>query len=237
VLLTVLVVGALGTAAVTWHTGPLVRLARTIGIGRPHRLLAAVTPARPSDDYAILHKDITGEPVTYDPCKPIHYAINPDGAPPDYLSFILPAVAAAQQASGLEFVYDGVSTDAWDSRQKGTSTRPVLIAFLDKLESPTASSDAVGLGGSSWLELDGPVRPHYLTGSIALKRSWFAEESGEHRTADEQSVVMHELGHVLGLDHVDDHDEVMYPSSHGQTSYGPGDLAGLALLGDGTCSN
>jgi predicted Zn-dependent protease len=46
---------------------------------------------------------------------------------------------------------------------------------------------------------------------------------------------MHELGHVLGLGHVQDPSQLMYPAHHGQATYGPGDLAGLAAEGDGAC--
>ncbi len=48
-------------------------------------------------------------------------------------------------------------------------------------------------------------------------------------------VLMHELAHVLGLDHVDDLGELMHPSSP-RSSWGPGDRAGLAALGDAPCA-
>ena len=43
---------------------------------------------------------------------------------------------------------------------------------------------------------------------------------------------MHELGHVIGLDHVTDQSQIMYPTVTTKLSvFGAGDLAGLQLLG------
>ncbi len=52
-----------------------------------------------------------------------------------------------------------------------------------------------------------------------------------------RSVVLHEIGHLLGLDHVADPSQVMYEfSSPDVTAYQAGDLAGLEALGTGRCS-
>jgi hypothetical protein len=234
--LTVLVLAGLGASAALLDRGPLTPVTEALGVGGPERLLPEVHPAQRSSAYAILEEDAAGDPVTYDPCEPVHYVVNPDGAPADYADFVGPAVSAAQDATGLRFVDDGTSTESWASRQRGgRSEEPVLIAFVDRLEGDDVTVDTVGLGGSTSVKVDGLVGPHYLGGAIALKRSWFAEHSAHHDTALEQAVVMHELGHVLGLDHVDDRGELMYPSTGARLTYGPGDLAGLAVLGAGHC--
>lgn len=49
-------------------------------------------------------------------------------------------------------------------------------------------------------------------------------------------IMLHELGHVVGLGHVSDPNQVMHgpitdPSSATNSAYGIGDLAGLRLLG------
>ncbi len=51
-----------------------------------------------------------------------------------------------------------------------------------------------------------------------------------------QAVILHEVGHVLGLAHVNDPNQLMYPRGSHVTDYGPGDLAGLARLGASTCA-
>ncbi len=57
-------------------------------------------------------------------------------------------------------------------------------------------------------------------------------------TQEVQGVVMHEFGHIVGLDHVNSRSSLMNPQmQHGVTDFNAGDLAGLAVLGRGTCSS
>ena len=44
-------------------------------------------------------------------------------------------------------------------------------------------------------------------------------------------MVLHELGHIMGLDHVTSKAELMEPAGGSMTDFGPGDLAGLEQLG------
>jgi predicted Zn-dependent protease len=46
---------------------------------------------------------------------------------------------------------------------------------------------------------------------------------------------MHELGHVVGLNHAADPRELMFPSATYVIDWGPGDLQGLAAAGAGPC--
>ena len=44
-------------------------------------------------------------------------------------------------------------------------------------------------------------------------------------------MVLHELGHLMGLGHVRSLGEIMHPSGGGVVDLGPGDLEGLHQLG------
>ncbi|MNI86386.1 hypothetical protein D3C73_1434790 [compost metagenome] len=50
------------------------------------------------------------------------------------------------------------------------------------------------------------------------------------------AVIMHELGHLLGLDHVDDPRQLMFDQASWVRGFAAGDRTGLAQLGTGPCS-
>ena len=74
-----------------------------------------------------------------------------------------------------------------------------------------------------------------MAGTIALSRDYYAELTESGDGAEQLAVLLHELGHVLGLDHVESPGELMYSDNIGRTTFGPGDLEGLRALGQGPC--
>jgi len=184
--------------------------------------------------------------VAYDPCRPVHYVVRPDNALAGGDTLIREAVAAASQASGLQFVYDGTTAEApTDDRQVfqpdryGKRWAPVLIAWSTPAETPALAGDVAGLGGSGYAQAAGqPLLPLVLAaGQVRLDAPDLADivASRPHGAAEVRAIIMHELGHVLGLDHVKDPTQLMYAENMGVTDFAAGDRAGLALLGTGTC--
>ena len=55
--------------------------------------------------------------MTYDPCRPIRYVVRPDNAPTNGLQLIQQAVAQVSDATGLEFVYEGPTTEGPGERR------------------------------------------------------------------------------------------------------------------------
>jgi len=207
-----------------------------------HRLLPAVKVTT-SGAYAF-EATIGGNPhrpVTYDPCQPITYTVNSDIAPAGSAGIIPSAIAEVSRLTGLKFVYTGLNHDA----APGTAAHPMAvttnamvdIAWRSSKDMARRGADAVGYGGSG--RGTGPIgEPNtYVVGEIALK----ADAIGAHLTQPDgqaygRAVLLHELGHVLGLAHVKDVHELMYPGVTALRDYGPGDREGLALLGQGTCN-
>jgi hypothetical protein len=86
-----------------------------------------------------------------------------------------------------------------------------------------------GYATSHWFSGDGVHFPIARTGAVALDSHGFASLTRRERS----NLYLHELGHVVGLDHVGDRKQVMYPlvSKSSPAKYAKGDLAGLRRLG------
>lgn len=183
-------------------------------------------------------------PVTYSPCRPIRVQVNPSGGPTDAVPLVQQAMSRVSAATGLRLDYDGLSTarPQWKSaflpalaQEALQSNAPVLVSWATPAEVSELDGDVAGIGGSVWVG-EGSGRRRYVTGGVTLDSDAF-EELAQRPDADaeEEAIILHEFGHLVGLAHVKDPGELMYDRNIGRTDFGPGDLAGLALLGKGRC--
>jgi hypothetical protein len=198
--------------------------------GYRFRQLVDHLAGRDSGSYAFVVTTTSGDPVGWNHCEPIHYVVNPAGAPEDWADIIRQGVDTVTQASSFAFQYDGTSVDrSFDGRRVNPDDPPpVLVAWADAAEVPDLEGATAGIGGSTPAQVSNRVR--FVTGVVVLDRDSY---NRMERTGDRTSEVLilaHELGHVLGLDHVDDPDELMNAEYRGQTGFGPGDLEGLRQL-------
>lgn len=172
------------------------------------------------------------EPVAYDPCRPVEVLVNPQGAPENYDELVNTGLAHTSAATGLKFTRVGL-TDDRDVTTSGLAQRqPVLIAWATPDEVPALAGEIAGIGGSA--AVGPPGRMRYVTGRVMLDRDLFAS-FGADQAPYAQAIVDHELGHVVGLGHVDDPGELMYEEALERITYGPGDREGLARLGSVDC--
>ena len=94
----------------------------------------------------------------------------------------------------------------------------------------------MGRGGSVAVSLGEGPRV-YVTGTVSLDAEQFPgildSRDGEATAA---GIVLHEVAHLVGLDHVADASQLLYPETEpGVTDFADGDLTGLARLGQGAC--
>ena len=177
----------------------------------------------------------SGEPVAYDPCRPIEVAVNPEGAPANYDDLVDTAIRRTSAATGLRFERVSATDDRDFNREltRVGARLPVLVAWATPTEVPELEGRVAGIGGSVAVRTSSG-RLRYVTGSVVLDSELYQGFDTEDG-ADAQAIVDHEFGHLVGLAHVDDPRELMNEQNLGITSYGPGDLEGLARLGSVDC--
>jgi hypothetical protein len=187
--------------------------------------------------YAFLRIDDAGRPVRFDPCRAIHYEVHIGHGPLNGTAIVHEAIARLSTATGLQFVFDGTTDVVLRDIGDRKLTDPVWIGWANADETTaygvagSPSLDTVGVGGPVTARRpDG--REVYVTGAVVLKPT-FALRAGFGPGKSEGNVVLHELGHLVGLAHVANLDELMNtttgPGQH--DGYGVGDLEGLYLLG------
>lgn len=210
------------------------------------RLSPSVAPSSEPGGYRFLstQPEYPGVPVAYDPCRPISVVVNPDGGPAGALDLVAGVLAELEQVTGLVFDLEGVTSErpsprreAYQPGRYGQRWAPILVAWSDD---PVRAGldEALGVAASSTVV--SPDGPHvYVTGFVTLSSSAIAAldtdlAAAHGADAATRVVLAHEFGHLLGLDHVDDADQMMFalPSTF---TWGAGDLAGLARLGAGPC--
>ena len=208
----------------------------------PQRLLAPVSPGS-QGTHAFVAQRTDGEPVRYDACRPLHYVVNPDGMPDGGLRLVREAVASLSSATGLVLTEDGVSDEALSTAREphqpdryGDRWAPVLIGWSDGAQYPLLGGEIAGVAGSQIVTGAVEGSDRYVTGYVALDRQDFTEILGRPDGFEQaRAIVMHEIGHLAGLDHVADAAQLMNAENSGQLDWGPGDRQGLAALGAGPC--
>ncbi len=191
----------------------------------------------PGTPYAFLQVDpVTGDPIAWDRCRTIEYVVNPAGAPSGWPTLLDDAVARMERASGLTLDSLGETTDRdfEDRDPTGYSPDPVLVGWADAEEVPDLAGDVAGIAGAMSTGDNRGLR--LRSGAMVLDSGLFADLEDDGRRDVAVAIVLHELGHVVGLDHVDDPGELMNAEGVApRPRFGPGDLEGLAALADVPC--
>ena len=180
--------------------------------------------------YAFVATTADGDPVGWDHCESIHYVVNPAGGPADWENTIEDGIEEISEASGFSFTFDGTTEErSFDQALTDPlDPPPVLIGWADSAEVPDLKGSTAGIGGSTPVRRDGRI--HFVTGVVVLDSEAYDRMEVTGETTAERLILAHELGHVLGLDHVDDIGELMNAEYVGQNGFGPGDREGLRQL-------
>ncbi|MGZ4486217.1 MAG: matrixin family metalloprotease, partial [Nocardioidaceae bacterium] len=191
--------------------------------------------------------------VRWDPCHTITYRVNltysgsTAGQKAAALKDVKTAVAKLSAVTGIPFYYEGATTQiptsaSWWQRQ---TSADLVIAWVDQTRTATRSTLLGKDPSGRWTSgTGGHVFKYWSSGGkwqLASGRGYVvldAAQRGKYRAGfgsgvTRGSLLLHELGHVVGLEHVGAVTETMYPviRSRSAASYYAGDRAGLAKLG------
>ncbi|MGY2873663.1 hypothetical protein ACVW00_000853 [Marmoricola sp. URHA0025 HA25] len=193
----------------------------------------------PEPAYSFM-RTVQGHPVTYSSCRPVQVAVYPAGGPPNAEALVREAVALLRGATGLDIVVTGVFggyAPNWNFEAGPVHPDdPISVSWQDGNAIAQITDHVAGVGGSRVVVTGRNGSEHLVAGTIALSRGYFAylARSGDH--GKEMAVILHEFGHVFGLGHVGSRHELMYKDVTDLTTFGPGDLEGLRLVGHGPCT-
>lgn len=208
---------------------------------------AWVASGSPHGAHAFLDRATDGTPYRWNPCQPIHFVVNPDDEPVGAQADIHEAIARLSAATGIRFVDDGTSVYTADQQmgsvfQSGLAGRPrylpLLITFVTNQDFHFIVDTKQAIAFGMPYRGDGALAHEFVSGVVVIDVGQGIPAGFESRFSM-GPLLMHELGHVMGLAHVGAGDEIMWSPTvrpHDaadllQTDWGPGDLEGLQLLG------
>lgn len=202
---------------------------------------AAEAVADPGDpaDHAFTATNRDGSPARWNPCAPVHYIANFSKAPAGAREDLARAFADLSAATGLSFVYDGETelfpTARWASRPwPGRARPPAIVAWAEPSDVDVLRPAASGV--TEAYRLPSPRGKVIVSGVVILNANHNpAFESGFGPVRPRGALLRHELGHLVGLAHVAERTQLMYPTSRRPHDFAAGDRAGLARLGQGGC--
>ena len=181
------------------------------------------------------HQERVG-PGTFSPCRPIHYVVRPDNAPPAWAKMIAAAVKRVAKATGLVFIDDGATDEApsqerdvYQPDRYGDRWAPVLITWATPAEVPDFGVDIAGEAGPVRVTSGDGTDTAYVSGTVALDPVKIDEIRTTMGEPVARAIIMHELGHLVGLAHTEHDDQLMFPRGNAEvTKYANGDRTGLA---------
>lgn len=158
-------------------------------------------------------EDRGGVPTRWNPCAPIGWYYDPAGEPFDAEPFMHQAFGYLAEATGLTFDFRGATP-----LSRGDHVVGAITVHWEQLGGPAGLAGPRHSGdGSRWAS--GEVM---LNGSAPVSPIWYGPGWG--------IVAVHEIAHALGLSHVEDDRQVMFPVA-GAWRLGEGDLEGLRRVG------
>jgi hypothetical protein len=202
------------------------------GSGPPAAAPVTSAPAAAQGSFGFL-SEVDGRPVTWSRCRPITWELNTGGVEPAVVDLVRDAVDRVATASGFAFDDRG-TTDAVE----GTSGDLPQALGVDVLVEIVPDTATDLLSGKEWARTDvRPVDGRIGQAVVAVSDTADGQLAVDYSPMSWGALVMHELGHVLGLAESADRDDLMFPTlGQGSGRVSPDDQAGFDALAEaGAC--
>jgi hypothetical protein len=181
------------------------------------RAVASTTSPAGPHGFELYRHGASTKPVQWLACRPIAYRINPASEPAGMTGVIRSVMTSIGHQTGVTFTYGGTTTHSFDSTSFDRVTPTIYFAFTGKRDVSGqlfAWPGQIGVGGpaAAWYSTSpGPTAFEAMTyGRVLLYTGFKGRLTGAGNTW--QSLVTHEVGHALNLDHRTAPTDAMYPS-------------------------
>ena len=162
-----------------------------------------------STPHGFLRLDQNGEPARWDPCSALKWKLVGAGISNAVSTEVFASVSALTKGTGLDFIFE----------EGGTSA---------DLQNPPANTLVIGVGVKSMNpRVAGSTRVKYARNDsrsiritsavVTLNPVTFKQRSGSFNFL--MPVLLHELGHSVGLSHVNDPSDIMFAKLVNRTRY------------------
>ena len=209
---------------------------------------------KPGTEFTVIFEDETPETMPrWDPCTFPTYAINRgsfepaenvvrDGFELDDADLLRQAFERTEELSGLRFLYLSKTTDTYEKSENYSTNlgnADVLVQYLKEDDYLVAAEES---GLSTSIAFAGPLARrvigetgYLVAGRIIINADEIQRLLDEGREDVIATAYLHEIGHLIGLGHVENPEALMFGGPSYLDSFTVGDKLGFEWAGAGPC--